>query len=65
MPFRSKAQERLMQARAHGWKPKNPRGDLPSASVAKKFVEDSKDQRIDRLPERVRKCDGGMTRKNW
>ena len=37
--YASPAQARLMRAVAHGWKPKNPRGRLPSRAVAEEFVE--------------------------
>lgn len=37
--YASPAQARLMRARAHGWTPKNPRGDLPSRAVAQEFVD--------------------------
>lgn len=37
--YASPAQARLMRARAHGWKPDKPRGRLPSAAVAKEFVD--------------------------
>jgi hypothetical protein len=40
MPSKSKKQHRLMQAVAHGWKPKYFQG--PSRSVAKEFVEEDK-----------------------
>lgn len=40
MPYKSAAQEKLMRAVAHGWRPSNMKG--PSKKVARKFVRDSK-----------------------
>ena len=37
--YASPAQAKLMRARAHGWRPKNPRKKLPSRAVAEEFVE--------------------------
>lgn len=37
--YASPAQARLMRAVAHGWKPKNPRGELPPRGVAQEFVQ--------------------------
>lgn len=65
MPFKSKAQERLFQARAHGWSPKGGGKDLPSPKVARKFIRDSAGEGTGKLPERVVKCDGGRVRRNW
>lgn len=47
--YASPAQARLMRAVAHGWRPKKPRGKLPSRAVAEEFVE-AKD----------RKAEGGL-----
>lgn len=38
MPSQSAKQHRLMEAVAHGWHPKHPTHDLPSAAVGKEFV---------------------------
>jgi hypothetical protein len=40
MPSQSKKQHRMMQAVAHGWKPKYRKG--PSQAVAKEFVKADK-----------------------
>lgn len=37
--YDSPAQARMMRAVAHGWKPKNARGKLPSRAVANEFVD--------------------------
>lgn len=47
MPVESKSQWRLMQAIAHGWRPRRKKG--PSMTVAKEFVAHGKPKG---LPER-------------
>ena len=56
--YASPAQARLMRARAHGWRPKNPRKKLPSAAVAKEFVE-AKDRKYSGGFAENRYADGG------
>ncbi len=53
MPMVSKAQNRLMQAIAHGWKPRGKK--VPSRTVAREFIAASRSVNIKRLPERVSK----------
>lgn len=51
MPTVSRAQQRLMQAVAHGQKPKG--GSAPSRKVAKEFVAADHKRGSTKLPERV------------
>ena len=49
MPFESKAQRRLFQGIARGWRPSN--GEGPSPAVAKKFIADSAGEAPADLPD--------------
>jgi hypothetical protein len=51
MPTVSRAQQRLMQAVAHGAKPKGGHG--PSRAVAKEFVAADHSRGATKLPERI------------
>ena len=53
MPLKSKAQLRMFEARAHQNPRKARRGNGPSATVARKFIADSKGQDFSKLPERI------------
>jgi hypothetical protein len=51
MPTVSRAQQRLMQAVAHGAKPKGGHG--PSRAVAKEFIAADHSRGATKLPERI------------
>lgn len=51
MPSVSRAQQRMMQAIAHGAKPKSGKG--PSKKVAKEFVAADHARGATRLPQRI------------
>jgi hypothetical protein len=52
MPVVSQAQNRMMQAIAHGAKPRSGKG--PSRKVAQEFVKASRGMKMRDLPKRVK-----------